>query len=85
MTADLENMELLAYTRPPLVGSGLRTQRVGGQHSCTCKRDDPKIVDGRIHLDADRKIGNLSITTLFDKNRMDEYGFYEVVTQNQLQ
>ncbi|MBZ5795182.1 hypothetical protein K8353_34200, partial [Burkholderia contaminans] len=86
LTAGQKNMEPLACIQPPPNGkSDYEIGALAANIPKLSKSGDPKIVSGKIHLTTNSKIRNVSITARFYKDRMDEYGFAEITTQDQLQ
>ena len=85
LTAGQKNMEPLARVQPPPNGKfDYELSTLAANTPELAKADDLKIVSGKIHLVADSKIHDVSIVARFYKDRMDEYGFAEITSRDQL-
>lgn len=85
LTAGQKNTEPLARVQPPPNGKfDYELSTLAANTPELAKADDLKIVSGKIHLVADSKIHDVSIVARFYKDRMDEYGFAEITSRDQL-
>ena len=81
LAGDQKNIKPLARIQPPPNGKTdyvFSTAKVGDSESF--KSGDSKVVIGKIHLRADSKIIEVAVRARFYRDRMDEYGFAEMMS-----